>query len=130
MICDFMTKCNYDVQNSKLNVVFIEKESKQYLIIDITCSADKVCNMEEKKVDRYNKLIWEVKQSISTNKVVAVPMIIIEAIETASKIIEYYIIQIGPVTLAENCTFWNHSNTQKDARRKDKTSATIEHLHR
>ena len=95
ILWDFMIQCDHEVEHRKPDIVVIEKDSKQCWIIDIACPGDnRVCDKEEKKIDRYDKLAWEVKRLWTMKKVVVIP-IIVGALGTVSQDIEKYIAQIG-----------------------------------
>lgn len=68
VLWDCVVQCNHKMENSKADIMLIGKKGKLW-IIDLACpNNDKVCDMEERKVDRHGRLAWKVKQSLRKNK--------------------------------------------------------------
>ena len=73
----------------------MEKEEKKCLIVDIAIPDDKNVGVkEEEKVQKYDKLKWEIKELWSMKRVDVVP-VVIGALGTVSKKLEKWIDKIG-----------------------------------
>ena len=70
------------------------KKKKKYLIVDIAIPDDKNVGVKEEKVQKYDKLKWEIKELWSMKRVDVVP-VVIGALGTVSKKLEKWIDRIG-----------------------------------
>ena len=80
----------------------VEKEEKKCIIIDIAIPGDnRVGAKEQEKIEKYDKLKWEVKKMWSMKKVEIVP-VVIEALGAVGKNFELYRVSQKKVPTFEN----------------------------
>ena len=95
VLWDFMILCDHRIEYQKPDIVVVEKEEKKCLIVDIAILDDKNVGVkEEEKIQKYDKLKWEIKELWSMKRVDVVP-VVIGALGTVSKKLEKWIDRIG-----------------------------------
>ena len=83
-----MIECDHHIQCRKPDIVAVEKKEKKCLIVDNAIPDDKNVGVkEEEKIQKYDKLKWEIKELWSMKRVDVLP-VVIGALDTVSKKLE------------------------------------------